>query len=186
MERRSPRARYLFSIKHGDFRAGRESWWSCSPRRVRRNIARSERSELRGLSDARVQAPEGATESGDPSIIAISATADDVRHPYSGVLGNSFVDSPEFRCASLRAILLCTSGPLLDAIQIPCERLTSTQRQLVTGDKIGANLAVAMMPKAAALVNGSQARSRSLAIQAQVLPASAPGSLCCPAEEQGR
>ena len=47
----------------------------------------------------------------------VSAGADNIRHPYSGVW-DSFFDSPEFRCASLRAILLCTSGAFPETKQI--------------------------------------------------------------------
>ncbi len=43
-----------------------------------------------------------------------------------------------------------------------------------------------MMPKATALVNGSQTRSRSFAIQAQKAPAKTDRSLCCPSKQQGR
>jgi hypothetical protein len=42
-----------------------------------------------------------------PPVRTISGT------PIQG-FGDSFVDFPEFRCASLRAILLCTSGAFRD------------------------------------------------------------------------
>jgi len=48
----------------------------------------------------------------------VSADADNIRHPYSGVW-DSFSDSPEFRCASLRAIFHCTSGAFPEANRYP-------------------------------------------------------------------
>jgi transcription elongation factor GreB len=49
--------------------------------------------------------------------VPVSVDADNIRHPYSGVW-DSFFDSPEFRCASLRAILLCTSGAFPETKQV--------------------------------------------------------------------
>jgi hypothetical protein len=43
--------------------------------------------------------------------MAGSPGAGNIRHPYFRGL-EFFFDSPEFRCAPLRAILLCTSGAL--------------------------------------------------------------------------
>ena len=68
-----------------------------STRRVRRNIARSERSELRDKPS--------------PITVSQARTLSDTPIQGFGILS----DFPEFHCDSLRAIFLCTSGAFLEA-----------------------------------------------------------------------
>src|SRR5436190_12317525 len=79
-----------------------------SARRARRNIARSERSKLRDLQDPSIQARAGATE----VVLQTLRRRWPETCPSPLFRGSEilFSDSPEFRCASLRATLLRASG----------------------------------------------------------------------------
>jgi hypothetical protein len=94
-------------------RTSGEAGGPLSTRRVRRNIARSERSELR-VSKYKRSSPgrgEGKWHAEPHHRIASTGV---VRHPIQGfgILSSNF---PELHCASLRAIFLCPSGAFLEA-----------------------------------------------------------------------
>ena len=82
----------------------------CSPERAQRA------SDPSNLS---VQAPEGATESGASRMICHIHPRQEYPSPLFRGSGIPFVYFPEFRCASLRAIFLCTSGAFPDAWRRP-------------------------------------------------------------------